>query len=47
VPSQNATPPELKVLQVRAWEKQPEKKVLVRRDEYVERALGRIQPFLP
>lgn len=38
VPSQNATPPELKVLQVRAWEKQPEKKVLVRRDEYVERA---------
>ncbi|MBL8911113.1 MAG: mucoidy inhibitor MuiA family protein, partial [Archangium sp.] len=38
VPSQNATPPELKVLQITAWEKQPEKKVLVRRDEYVDRA---------
>ena len=38
VPSQNATPPELKVLTVTAYEKAPEKKVLVRRDEYVERA---------
>jgi uncharacterized protein (TIGR02231 family) len=38
VPSQNATPPELKVLQVSAYEKAPEKKVLVRREEYVERA---------
>ncbi len=38
VPSQNATPPELKVLQVTAFEKAPEKKVLVRREEYVERA---------
>lgn len=38
VPSQNATPPQLKVLKVTAYEKGPEKKVLVRRDEYVERA---------
>lgn len=38
VPSQNATPPDLKKLKVNAWEKAPEKKVLVRRDEYVERA---------
>lgn len=38
VPSQNATPPELKVLKVTAYEKPVEKKVLVRRDEYVERA---------
>jgi uncharacterized protein (TIGR02231 family) len=38
VPSQNATPPELKVLTVTAYEKAVEKKVLVRRDEYVERA---------
>ncbi len=38
VPSQNATPPQLKVLQLSAWEKGPEKKVLVRREEYVERA---------
>ncbi len=38
VPSQNATPPDLKVLKVSAWEKPPEKKVLVRREEYVERA---------
>ncbi|MGV3621763.1 MAG: mucoidy inhibitor MuiA family protein [Archangium sp.] len=38
VPSQNATPPELKVLQLSAYDKGPEKKVLVRRDEYVERA---------
>lgn len=38
VPSQNATPPELKVLQLSAWEKGPEKKVLVRREEYVEHA---------
>lgn len=38
VPSQNATPPELKKLKVLAYEKPPEKKVLVRRDEYVERA---------
>jgi uncharacterized protein (TIGR02231 family) len=38
VPSQNATPPELKVLTVTAYEKAVEKKVLVRRDEFVERA---------
>lgn len=38
VPSQNATPPELKVLRLSAYDKGPEKKVLVRRDEYVERA---------
>ncbi len=38
VPSQNATPPELKVLKVTAYEKPVEKKVLVRRDEYVEHA---------
>lgn len=38
VPSQNATPPELKKLKVTTWEKPPEKKVLVRRDEYVEQA---------
>ncbi|MFZ5444136.1 MAG: mucoidy inhibitor MuiA family protein [Myxococcota bacterium] len=36
VPSQNATPPELKVLKLTAYDKGPEKKVLVRRDEYVE-----------
>lgn len=38
VPSQNATPPELKKLMVTTWEKPPEKKVLVRRDEYVDHA---------
>ncbi|MEW5739708.1 MAG: mucoidy inhibitor MuiA family protein [Myxococcota bacterium] len=38
VPSQNATPPELMKLKVSAYERPPEKKVLVRRDEYVERA---------
>jgi uncharacterized protein (TIGR02231 family) len=38
VPSQNATPPDLKVLKVTAYEKAVEKKVLVRRDEFVERA---------
>ncbi|MFO0599110.1 MAG: mucoidy inhibitor MuiA family protein [Myxococcaceae bacterium] len=38
VPSQNATPPDLKVLQITAWEKQPEKKVLVKREEVVDRA---------
>ncbi len=38
VPSQNATPPELKKLMVSALERQPEKKVLVRRDEVVEHA---------
>ncbi len=38
VPSQNATPPELKSLVVSALERQPEKKVLVRRDEAVEHA---------
>lgn len=38
VPSQNATPPELKKLVVSALERQPEKKVLVRRDEMVEHA---------
>ncbi len=38
VPSQNATPPDLKVLKVTAYEKAVEKKVLVRRDEYVDQA---------
>lgn len=38
VPSQNATPPELMKLKVMAYERPPEKKVLVRRDEYVARA---------
>lgn len=38
VPSQNATPPELKVLQLTAIEQAPEKKVLVRREEVVESA---------
>lgn len=38
VPSQNATPPDLKKLVVGALERQPEKKVLVRRDEVVEHA---------
>lgn len=38
VPSQNATPPELMKLKVTAYERPPEKKVLVRRDEHVERA---------
>lgn len=38
VPSQNATPPDLKKLVVSALERQPEKKVLVRRDEAVEHA---------
>jgi uncharacterized protein (TIGR02231 family) len=38
VPSQNATPPELKKLLVQGYEKAPEKKVLVRREEYVEHA---------
>ncbi len=40
VPSQNATPPELKKLLVQGYEKPPEKKVLVRRDEYVEHAVA-------
>lgn len=35
VPSQNATPPQLKVLQVRAAEREPAKKVLARREEYM------------
>ena len=38
VPSQNATPPDLKKLMVSALERQPEKKVLVRRAEAVEHA---------
>jgi uncharacterized protein (TIGR02231 family) len=38
VPSQNATPPELQKLVVSALERQPEKKVLVRRDEEVAHA---------
>ncbi len=38
VPSQNATPPELRKLMVDALKHEPEKKVLVRRDEYVEHA---------
>lgn len=38
MPSLNATPPELKVLQLTAYDKGPEKKVLVRREEYVDRA---------
>jgi uncharacterized protein (TIGR02231 family) len=38
VPSSNATPPELKTLLVRATERPDERKVLVRRDEFVERA---------
>ncbi len=38
VPTQNATPPELKKLVVTTYERPPEKKVLVRRDEYVESA---------
>jgi uncharacterized protein (TIGR02231 family) len=38
VPTQNATPPELKKLMVTTYERQPEKKVLVRRDEYVDSA---------
>ncbi len=38
VPSQNATPPELKKLVVGGYEKAPEKKVLVRREEYLEHA---------
>jgi uncharacterized protein (TIGR02231 family) len=40
VPAQNATPPELKRLQVAAQERLPEKKVLVRRDEQVGQAEG-------
>lgn len=38
VPSQNATPPELKQLKVAAQEQKPEKKVLVARSEAVEQA---------
>lgn len=38
VPSEDATPPEPGTLKVSAWEKPAEKKVLVRRDEYVARA---------
>lgn len=38
VPSQNATPPELRKLMVNANKHEPEKKVLVRRDEYVDHA---------
>jgi uncharacterized protein (TIGR02231 family) len=38
VPSQNATPPELKKLMVEGAAKEPEKKVLVRRDETVQHA---------
>jgi len=38
VPAQNATPPELRKLMVDAMKHEPEKKVLVRRDEYVEHA---------
>lgn len=38
MPSLNATPPQLKVLQLSAYDKGPEKKVLVRREEYVDRA---------
>jgi uncharacterized protein (TIGR02231 family) len=38
VPSQNATPPELRKLMVDAMKHDAEKKVLVRRDEYVEHA---------
>lgn len=41
VPSQNATPPELMKLIVQGYEKPPEKKVLVRRDEAVEHARSR------
>jgi uncharacterized protein (TIGR02231 family) len=40
VPAQNATPPELKRLQVSATERPPEKKVLVRRDEAVDQVEG-------
>jgi len=36
IPAQNATPPELRKLQVNAQERAPERKVLVRRDELVE-----------
>ncbi|MBE2250505.1 MAG: mucoidy inhibitor MuiA family protein [Myxococcus sp.] len=38
VPSQNATPPTMNKLLVGATERPPEKKVLTRRDEYVESA---------
>ncbi len=38
LPSQNATPPELAALRVAALERKEPKKVLVRRDEYVEQA---------
>ncbi|MBF5043759.1 mucoidy inhibitor MuiA family protein [Aggregicoccus sp. 17bor-14] len=38
VPLQNATPPELRSLQLRASERPEERKVLVRRDEYREHA---------
>ncbi|MHB8877092.1 MAG: mucoidy inhibitor MuiA family protein [Myxococcaceae bacterium] len=38
VPTQNATPPEIAALKVYAEEREAEKKVLVRRDEYVEHA---------
>ncbi len=40
VPAQNATPPELKILTVTGYERPEEKKVLVRRDEAVERAIA-------
>ncbi len=40
IPAQNATPPELKRLQVSAVEQPPEKKGLVRRDERVAQADG-------
>ncbi len=38
MPSLNATPPQLKVMQLSAYDKGPEKKMLVRREEYVDRA---------
>ncbi|MBI3185374.1 MAG: mucoidy inhibitor MuiA family protein [Myxococcales bacterium] len=38
LPSQNATPPELSALKVFAEERKEEKKVLVRREEHLERA---------
>ncbi|MFZ5470113.1 MAG: mucoidy inhibitor MuiA family protein, partial [Myxococcota bacterium] len=40
VPSQNATPPELRPLRVYAEKREEEKKVLVRRDEKVEHAMA-------
>jgi uncharacterized protein (TIGR02231 family) len=44
VPSQNATPPELTKLVVQGYEKPPEKKVLVRRDEAVDHARAQSAP---